>query len=180
MLRVTASHGTLGKNGRDERWRRRRAIFIHSGALLHETIRNNREGINHRAVSLRRWMDRADRINSNARAPFVSISQPSPLSIDAPGRRGGTVYFPFFFRGPRRRYSTIVFLLPRAGKASQGFRIEFRARYRRRIFLCPATSPRKTMGLGRNNIDPLIFGEEFIKRESTHGQKKLGTRTTGE
>jgi len=31
------------------------------------------------------------------------------------------------------------------------------------------------VGLGRNNIDPLIFGEEFIKRESTsNGQKKIG------
>lgn len=172
MLRVTASHGTLEKKregGRDER--RRRAIFIHAGALLHKTIRNNRGGITTaRSAS---GMDRADRIDSSAgtllRLDLAALHFPPFGPVDAPGRRGGTVYFPsfLFFSGPRRRYPTIVFLLPRAGEASQGFRIEFRTPRRTLptpdlFTVRPAASPRET-GLGRNNIDPLKFARRVYK-----------------
>jgi len=124
-------------------------------------------------------MDRADRIDSSAgtllRLDLAALHFPPFGPVDAPGRRGGTVYFPsfLFFSGPRRRYPTIVFLLPRAGEASQGFRIEFRMRRTLPtpdlFTVRPAASPRET-GLGRNNIDPLKFARRVYKARV--GQKR--------
>lgn len=113
----------------------RRAIFIHVGALLHKTIRNNRGGI---TTAIRfgdgsRGSDRFKRGHPSRLDHAAFLPSPPALPLRS-GRRAGkawkhrllSLFFLFRSSGPRRRYPTIVFLPPRARKASQGFRIEFR------------------------------------------------------
>lgn len=108
-----SSHGEP-RHARKERGgmkgrRRRRAIFIHVGALLHETIRNNRGGIT-TAPRFASGIDRADRINSSAgtfRLDLTAPLSPPPLlpSLSARSTRREGVEAPFifplsFFEGP--------------------------------------------------------------------------------
>lgn len=103
-------------------------IFIHVGALFHETIRNNRGGIT--AAVRSSGMDRADRIDSNAGTLRLDLSS-SPLSVRSTRREGveAPFIFPFsFFWGgtPPSISDNRPSPAARGKGASQGFRIEFR------------------------------------------------------
>lgn len=157
MLRVTASHGTLGKSGETAGggiYTRKGPTPPHRPLSFHETIRSRR----YHHGSLRGWIARIGSIRPQA--PFVSVTA-LPLLVSAAPRREG-VEAPFIFLGPAVDIRQ-SFLSCRARKASQGFRIEFRTtcraarvRYQRRRSISAArflVNARRQHG--RNNIDPL-------------------------
>lgn len=127
---------------RRRRRRRRRVIFIYT-SLFHETIRNNRrEGI----AGMNRSMDRIGSIRPRTGIASASLFL-SPLFRSVPkttsqGRRVKGAFI--FFVGSRRRYPTIVSLLPRERASRErhrkGFRIEFPS--------CSAPLPRQTQNFG--------------------------------
>lgn len=161
-------------------------IFIRD-AHLHETIRNNRGGITVRSIRFgdgSRGSDRFDRCGARAHPSRLARSPPpSVRSTDAPGRRGGTVYFfPRFFSSLLRTPPSISDNRSSPAAREKGIaripdRIPNAAPTRRSLAtdetgllrcarLCFLVDKR-IVGLGQNNIDPsersLVLPREITK-----------------